>query len=150
NPFPMARSGHVDDDIVTLHRDRDLLRDIGALHEGGAVLDRDREAAGADALGLAPGLAGADVEFPAMPGAAQELAAPRIAVVAGHRRFDQRGDRALAEAAALMRAAVEQPVEFTLEVEDDDRAALHGDQLAGARRDLAEDGDDMARHQASP
>src|SRR5262249_1173340 len=55
---------------------------------------------------------------------------------------------ALRQAAALVRAAIGDGEELALEIEDDDRAALHLDQLAAAGRDLGDGGDDVLGHLA--
>ena len=64
------------------------------------------------AVGIAPGLAGADIELPAMPGAAQHLALAGQAVFAGRRRYQAADDRPATERRALVRAAVDQREEF--------------------------------------
>src|SRR5262249_1605511 len=70
-------------------RSRHGLGDVGAGDEPRAGLDRDRVAARAHARGIAPGLAGADIELPAVPGAADDLARARIAIVARAVGLDQ-------------------------------------------------------------
>src|SRR5258708_7903299 len=64
----------IDHHIVALHRHRQRLRDIRPLHDGRARLDIDRIGLGAKPLWIAVGLPGADIELPAMPGAADDLA----------------------------------------------------------------------------
>src|SRR5581483_8559613 len=68
----------------------------------------DRHIVGADAepLGLAPGLAGADVVLPAVPGAREDLALAREAHLARHGRLDRAPQLPLAQRAALVGAAV--------------------------------------------
>src|SRR5206468_12951524 len=92
------------------------------------------------------GLAGADVELPAVPRAAQDLALARVDVFPRLGRLQQPGQHAVAQAAALMRAAVEQAEILAADVEDRDRPTLHRDQLARARRDLAGWRHRMPRH----
>src|SRR6267154_6443991 len=58
--------------VIALDRYGDGLGDIRSLHHGSTGLDIDRIGAGAEALRVAIGLAGADVEFPAVPGAADD------------------------------------------------------------------------------
>ena len=82
--------------------------------------DLDRIAAGTDRFWIGDGLAGADVEFPAVPGAAQDFAAAGVFVGAGLGGFDQAGGQAEAQTAALVRAAIEQAEILAVEVEDAD------------------------------
>ena len=77
-------------------------------------------------------LARAHVEFPPVPGAAQNFAGAGVFVMARLMRLDQAGQDAFAHRPALVRAAVEQPVEFAVQVENRDRAAAHRHQLAPA------------------
>src|SRR6516165_4953715 len=79
--------------VIAFDGDFDGLRDIWALHHGGAWLDIDGIGLHAEAAGIAIGLAGADVELPAMPGAADDLAEPGVfdrAGIGGLREPDQR------------------------------------------------------------
>src|SRR5262249_16997511 len=93
---------------------------------------------------IAPGLAGSDVELPAVPRAFHHLAGPRIAVIAGFPRFHQPGLDAVAKAAAAMRAAVVEGEEVAGQIEHHDGAAVHLDELARARRDLIDARDNVA------
>src|SRR5215475_3021177 len=63
----------IDHEIILLHRHCEGLGNIGAFDEARPRLDRDAELAGAGGVGIAPGLAGADIELPAVPGAAQKF-----------------------------------------------------------------------------
>ena len=99
-----------------------------------------------DARRIAPGFAGAHVELPAMPRAADDLALARIAVLAGLARLDQPSETALAQAAALMRAAVGEREELALDVEHGDLTAADVDELARAGRKLAHIRNDVFRH----
>ena len=74
---------HLDDEVVLLDRHREGLGDVGTLHQLLARLDRDLELPRPRRFRIAPGLAGADVELPAVPRAAQELA---LRAPAGTRR----------------------------------------------------------------
>jgi hypothetical protein len=65
-----------------------------------------------------------------VPGTADDLAAACVFVVPGLGRLDQPGGHALAQAATLVRAAIVQREEFAVEIEDDNRAPVHIDQLA--------------------
>ena len=91
-------------------------------------------------------MAGADIEFPAVPGAADDFAEPGIFDVAGIGRLREPDQRAFAQRRALMRAAVQQAEELALDVEDRDRALIDGEELARARRQLVHRGDDMSGH----
>ena len=68
--------------VVVLDADRHGFGHIGPGHQPRARLHRDRIGTRAHAGGVAPGLAGADVELPAVPGAADDLARAGVAVVA--------------------------------------------------------------------
>lgn len=59
--------------VVTLDLDGDRLGDIRPLHDARARLDMSRIRLDAEAAGVAVGLAGAHVEFPAVPGATDDL-----------------------------------------------------------------------------
>src|SRR5882724_11420525 len=63
-------TSRLDHHVVVLDTDPERLGDVGALDQPGALLHRDAEAARLDLVGIAPGLAGADVELPGVPGAA--------------------------------------------------------------------------------
>src|SRR5215475_5409059 len=109
-----------------------------ALNQLGTRLHADRILPHADAGRIAPRLAGADVELPAVPGAFHHLARPRIAVLARHFRLDQPGLDAVAKAAATMRTAIVERKEIAGQIEHHDGAAVHLDELAGARWDLVD------------
>src|SRR5882757_4077355 len=83
----VAGGSGLDDDVAVLDMNREGLGHIGALlqpvrslaHFFGkflAAFDRDRIGADLEALWVEPGLPVAHVEFPAVPGTAQELADP--------------------------------------------------------------------------
>ena len=74
------------------------LGDIRPLHHARSRLDIDRIGPGAKALGVAVGLAGADVEFPAVPGAADDLAQSGVFDLAGIGGLRKPDQRALAQA----------------------------------------------------
>src|SRR5580658_7194264 len=115
-----------------------------------ALGDLHRIAARADRVRVGNRMTCADVEFPAVPGAPQDLTPAGVDVIAGLPRLDQAGDEAAAQAAALMRATVEQAEIFAVEVEDSDGTAAHRDALARARWDLADRGHDVTAHSGSP
>src|SRR3954466_2584485 len=77
------QASDLDDDVILLNRHGDRFGDVGTLHQRIAGGDLHRVLSGLDARRLAPGLSVADVEFPAMPGAANDFARPRHAVLAG-------------------------------------------------------------------
>jgi len=83
--------------------------------------------------------AGLRVKVPAMPRAAQ----PALTIGADF-------DRAFAKRTALVRAAVEEPDEVAVEIEDDDLPPLDGDELAGARRNFIDLCDDVTGHAQTP
>ena len=82
----------------------------------------------------------------------QRMISPRrrVLVLPRLRGLDQPGGHAVAQAAAFVRAAIVEREEFAAEIEDDDRAAVHIDQLALTRRDVSDRGNDVPRHQDSP
>src|SRR5262245_50665043 len=127
----------VDDEVVLLDGDGEGLSDVGALHQVGSGLDLDGELPRLHGLGIAPGLAGANVELPAVPGAAEELAGARQAIVAGPAGGDQGDDHAAAQLGAFVRAAVRQGEVLATDVEEADLAAHHLHDLAGAGLNLA-------------
>src|SRR5690606_4227618 len=122
------------------------LRDIGALHQLGARLHIDLEAAGFHRLGVAIGLAGADLELPAVPGAAQELAAARHLILAGAVGLHEARDPSLAQLRAHVRAAVGEREVLAAHVEETDLAPQGGDDLAGAGRNLVRPGEHAPGH----
>src|SRR5579884_1962356 len=147
---------HLDDDVLPLDFDRVRLCDVRPLDtprdrrlrlrlgdERRAGLDRHVVGADAEPLGLAPGLAGADVVFPAVPGTGEDLALAREAHLARHGRLDRAPQLPLAQRAALVGAAVAQREVLALHVEDADRAAGDLDDLPPAGWDLVDGGDDV-------
>src|SRR5687768_632677 len=85
-------------------------------------------------LGVHQELAGADVELPAMPGAADDLVLPAVDEFPSRRRACGAGNGSFAEACAAVRADIEQRVIAAFDVEDPDRAVLHRDDLRGVCR----------------
>src|SRR5436853_373875 len=81
----------LNDHVVILDADRERLGLVGSFNELSALRNRNGVFARAQPLRVAPGLAGADVELPRMPGAADDLATPRIAVLARLGRLHQPG-----------------------------------------------------------
>src|ERR1700749_1234042 len=134
--------------------DREGLGDVGPLlHLLGqflAAFDRDRERADLEALRIAPGLAGAHVELPAVPGATQEFADARALVDSGLRRGQTRDAGRLFEWRTLMRAAIEQREEIAVDMEYDDVAAVDVDDLVAAGWDVRGTRDDVTCHWHQP
>src|SRR5580704_9498634 len=124
-------------------------RNVRPLHQLAPRTHRYRILPDAKPRGIAPRLAGADVELPTMPRALHHLARPGVAVLSRRRRFDKAGLDAVGEAAAAVRAAIGEREELAAEIVDHDRTAADLDQLALAGRDLIDAGDDMAGHQAN-
>src|SRR5215472_9598623 len=120
-----ARASGLDDHVVALDRNRHGLGDVGAGDELRSGLHRDRVAARAHARRITPGLAGAHVEFPAMPGAADDLAGPGIAVMTRSIRFYQSRLLAVKEAAAPVRAAIVEREKLAAQIEHHDRPPVH-------------------------
>src|SRR5262249_7874385 len=150
-------ASHLDHHVVLLHPHRKGLGRVGPFHQLGARLDRGLELPDLEVVGIAPGLAGADVEFPAMPGAAHEFALAGDAVGAGTARSHEADHPALAHRPAAaplalarrpagVRAAVGKREECAVDVEHADLTALDGDELLFARLDLARGGDDVTAH----
>src|SRR6266550_851653 len=140
-PPQAASGGDLHDEVPPLGRDRVGLGDVGAgdpprerrvvgRGEGLARFHAHRVAPHAQTLGLAPRLPGADVELPAVPGAGQDLAWTVVLDLARHARPRQPPGLALAQRAALVRAAVAQGEVLPAQVEDADRAPAHLDDLA--------------------
>jgi hypothetical protein len=73
--------------------------------------------------GIDQELAGADVELPAVPGAADDLVLPPVDEVASLRRTGGSGNRPFAQTRAAVRADIEQGIIAALDVEDADRPA---------------------------
>src|SRR6516164_8949824 len=84
-----ADGSDVDHHVLLLHRHRHGLCHVGPLYHALTLGDLHRVGPHLDAVRLAVRLAGADVEFPAMPGAADDLALARVAVASRLVRFDQ-------------------------------------------------------------
>src|SRR5436190_21358844 len=93
-----ARPSGIYHHILVLDAHRKGLGHIRALDQGGAGLDRDLIVAHPHAPRVAPGFSGADVVFPGMPGAADDLALARVAVLARPRRLHEAGEPPLRQA----------------------------------------------------
>src|SRR6266403_1774909 len=111
-----------------------------------AVVEDNRIGPHLEAIRIEPGLPGAHVELPAMPGAAQQFADAGTLVDAGLRRGQPRHARRLVERRAGVRAAVEQREELAIDVEHDDVAPLHINHLVAAGRNLCGAGDNVTGH----
>src|SRR3954467_8525542 len=140
-------TSYLNHDIVLLNRHRYRFSHIRSFDNGLARRDLDGVTAEIDLGRIAKTLAGANVEFPAMPGAANNLAGAGVVVLTRFVRFNQSGHQPLAHRAALVRASVEQPVEVTIKVEHRDLAPAHGDELPLPRWNFRNRGDDMLAHE---
>src|SRR6185437_12463245 len=78
----VKRMSNFDHNVVTFDRDRESFGDIGAFNEVRSRCDGDVIVARLEGLGIAPGFAAAEIELPAMPGAAQHRAILRQPVIA--------------------------------------------------------------------
>ena len=83
------------------------LGDIGTLHQSLPAGGFNRVLSNRDLVRFAPTLAGADVELPAMPGAADDFTRAFHAVLAGAVSQHKSGQQAFAQAAALATAMLE-------------------------------------------
>ena len=95
---------------------------------------------------IAVRLPGADVELPAVPGAAQDFALAGVADVAGEIGFGKPDQRAFAERRALVRTAIEQAKEFALHIEDGDWTVFENEEFARPRRQFAHRGNDVTSY----
>src|SRR5690606_29967035 len=111
-----------------------------------AGLDLDLKGTDFGGLGIAPRLAGADVEFPAVPRAAHELTLALDAVLAGTIGQHDAGDHPGAQRPSLMRTAVGDGKILAVDIEDADLAALHFHDLVLAGLQLPGIRDDMTTH----
>src|ERR1700733_12617889 len=141
---------HIDHDIVFFDPYGHSLGDVGPLNDGRARRGRYRISLRADALGGAIRLTGADVEFPTVPGTADDLALAGIAVLAWLGRKDEARHGAFAKAAALMGTAIQHAEEFAIEIEDRDGSSFHGEELTATGRDIACRCENMPAHAPTP
>src|SRR5262245_18823312 len=136
-PHLGVRAGDVlslDHNVVVLDGHRHRFRHIGPGHQPRSRLHGYRIAARPHTARVAPGLPGTDVELPAVPGAADDLARARIAVAAGLVGLHRTGLPPGEQAAAAVRAAVVQREELAAEIEHHDGAAVDLREPARARR----------------
>src|ERR1700733_10244818 len=141
-----AKESGLDDHVVVLNMDRKGFRHIGSLGERLAILDDNRIGPDLDALGIEPGLAVAHVEFPAMPGATQQLTDTRALIHPGFRRGQPCYAGRPVERRTGMRAAIKQSEELAIGMEHDHVAALESDHLVTAWRDVGGTGNDVTGH----
>src|SRR3954451_3803035 len=137
-------------DVVALDFHRYRLGNVRPLHHARSRLDMRGISLHAEAARVAVGLAGADVELPAMPGAANDLAELGIFDLARILRLREPDQGSLAQRSALMRAAVHQAEIFTLDVENCDRPSVDLQKFSRAGRKLVDRGNHMPRHQLIP
>src|SRR5579883_1307811 len=144
---PSCFASHFQHDVIIFHTDRKGLRHIRAFNQRGARSDRYSELPRAHPRRIAPRLAGAQVELPAVPWAADDLAAARIAIAARLARLDEAGQAPLVQATALVRALVAEREKLAFDVEDHDLPALDIDQPACTGWKFAQARDDVLRHE---
>src|SRR5258708_24310724 len=135
-----------DNDVAVFDMHRKCLGHVRPLGKRLAVFDDDRIGPYLDALWIEPGLAGAHVELPAMPGAAQEFADPRALIDSGLRRGQSRDAGGLVERRAFVRAAIKQREELAVDIEHDNVTAVDVDHLVAAGRGLRCAGHDVTGH----
>src|SRR5260370_5553346 len=146
--FSRKRSGAsgLDDDVAVLDVNRKSLGHMRPLGQRLAVFDDNRIGSHLDAIRIEPGLPGADVELPSMPGATQEFADPRTLIDAGLRRGQACHARRLVKRRAFVRTAVEQREELAVDMEYNNVTAIYADNLVAAGRNLCGAGDNMPGH----
>src|SRR5947208_14877176 len=105
--------------VVALDPHWKSVRLISSLDQLPARAHRDWKLPNAHPARIAPGLAGADVELPAMPGTFHHLAGARIAQLAAPRAVHEAGLDGVQNAAAAVRAAVGARESVTTAVEHD-------------------------------
>src|ERR1051326_4559745 len=140
----------LDHHVFFFDRNGKCLGSIRALDEVLAGFDAYVVNLGSGSRRVAPGLPGTHVEFPAVPGTAQDLAVAAVPIDPWLGGFDETDQSSLGKIAALMRAAVEQGEQFAVDVEDHDGAAVDIDQLTAAGRQLPRRRDHVLSHAASP
>src|SRR5262249_53545225 len=131
-------------DAVRLHRHRVRLRGERPRRLHGDLIGAD-----ASAVRLADRAAGGEVELPAVPRAAQNLAITRPHVLARGGRQGHPLDTAQAERTALVRTTISQGVERAVDVEDADGAAVDINDLPLAGRQIGDCADDVAGHHST-
>src|SRR5262245_29008538 len=116
-PKAAGRAAGLYHHVVVLDLDRHGLGDVGAGDEPRSRLHQNVVPARAHARRITPGLAGAHVEFPAVPGTADDLAGPRIAVLAGSIRFHQPRLFAVKEAVTPVPPAIVEREKLAAQIE---------------------------------
>src|SRR6476469_4405517 len=111
--------------------------DVVGIHGRVVGLNRHLITLDADRMRIVDRPAGCDIELPAMPGTAQDLAVAGPDILTRFARQGHALDRPKAERCCLVRAAVAQRKEAAVHVEDADRASFELDDLALARPELA-------------
>src|SRR4029079_4975746 len=91
----LFRTSRLDHHVFILDADPERLCDIRPFDQLRSLLHRNTVTARLDLFRVAPGLSGADVEFPGVPGAADDLAAADVVVVARLVGQHQAGEVAL-------------------------------------------------------
>src|SRR3569832_2649024 len=114
----------IDDHIVVLNSDRDGLGTIRTFDNSLPWLDVHREGTGTGLDDAAERPSSLDVELPAVPGAADDLAFARVGVVARIGGLQEAGHCASGETATIVRALVEQGEVVDTNNEYDDGATV--------------------------
>src|SRR5690606_13177725 len=97
-------------------------------------------------LRVEPRLARLDVEFPPVPGAAQNLAAAYIRIFTRRGRHQKAAHLAFTQRAALVWAAITQRIKFAVDIEHANRTPADLHNLALARRKFLHRAHHMLRH----
>src|SRR5258708_2342099 len=92
------------------------------------------------------GTAGRDIELPAMPGTAHDLAIARPDIFTGFARHRHSLERPQTERSSLMWAPIAQRVVCPLDIADADRASIHFDDLPPAGGNFTHSPDHMPSH----
>ncbi len=95
---------------------------------------------------IVPGLACANVKFPAMPGTAQDFALPCVRPGSRLASMEKSGDAARTERSSLVRTCIPQSKVFSLQIEDTDRAPCNFYDLTVSDRNLVHCGDSILGH----
>src|SRR5690242_17575727 len=137
-------------DVVLLHGDRHGLSNERTLCQRLARHHLNVVSPRLYTLRVTPGLARLDVELPTVPRTPQHFAVAFQPIFAGPVSGEAAQHEADAQWRAFVRATVDQRVELTVDVEDADRPTGNIDDLAFARRDLADGCDDVPGQRLTP
>src|SRR5262245_16051244 len=95
---------------------------------------------------IAPRLPRTDVEFPAVPGAANEFSGTRQTILPGHAGLRQADNRAAAQFGTLVRTSIGERKEFAGDIEEADLTYARASNLAADERDFAGAGYNLPAH----